>query len=221
MAGPLQTTKILILTLAIAIGFFAHNSPSNAAPLQTAVVAGGCFWCVQSDFERVKGVKSAVSGFTGGTLANPTYKQVSHGGTGHFESVKITFDPDQISYDQLLNLFFRSIDPTDPGGQFCDRGDTYRTAIFVKNDAQRAAAEKAKADAHAALGRKIVTQILPAGPFYKASKYHQDYYKQTVRVLTRYGPITKAAAYEKYRVACGRDQRVKQLWGKTAPFVTH
>ncbi|MGB8623432.1 MAG: peptide-methionine (S)-S-oxide reductase MsrA [Paracoccaceae bacterium] len=211
----------MTLLVAIVIGYGAHCSPASAAPLEKAIVAGGCFWCVESDFEQVKGVKDVVSGFTGGTVKNPSYKQVSHGGTGHFEAVKITYDPDVVSYGQLLHLFFRSIDPTDPGGQFCDRGDTYRTAIFVSNAAEKAAAEKAEADARAALGQKIVTQILPAKPFYKAEEYHQDYYKKDDLVLTRFGPKTKASAYKRYREACGRDQRVRALWGEDAPFVGH
>ncbi|WP_372604086.1 peptide-methionine (S)-S-oxide reductase MsrA [Actibacterium sp.] len=219
MTQTLQTIKTLILAIAIVLGFASHHPGAKAAPNETAVFAGGCFWCVESDFEQVPGVKRAVSGFTGGTVANPTYKQVSNGGTGHFEAVKITYDPDKVSYETLLHLFFRSIDPTDPGGQFCDRGDTYRTAIFVSNPAEQAIAEQERMAAQAALGKKIVTQILPAGPFYDADSYHQDYYKQTTLVLTRFGPKSKAEAYKKYRDACGRDKRVKALWGAEAPFV--
>ena len=183
-------------------------------------MAGGCFWCVESDFESVPGVKSVVSGYTGGTVKNPTYKQVTKGGTGHYEAVEIKFDPAKISYAKIIDLFFRSVDPTDAGGQFCDRGDSYRTAIFVKNPAQRAAAEEAKAAAMAALGKKIVTPIENAGTFYKAEDYHQDYYKGSSLVLTRRGPKKQSEAYKFYRNACGRDQRVKQLWGNAAPF-TH
>ena len=148
--------------LRLVLAFLMLTGPAMAAT-ETAVVAGGCFWCVESDFESVPGVKSVVSGYTGGTVKNPTYKQVTKGGTGHYEAVEIRFDPAKISYAKIIDLFFRSIDPTDAGGQFCDRGESYRTAIFVKNAAQRAAAEKAKADAMAALGRKIVTPIVNAG----------------------------------------------------------
>ncbi|MCU0911589.1 MAG: peptide-methionine (S)-S-oxide reductase MsrA [Rhodobacteraceae bacterium] len=185
---------------------------------EKAIVAGGCFWCVEADFEKVAGVRGAVSGFTGGTVANPTYRQVTAGGTGHYEAVEIDFDPGRIGYEQLLSLFFRSIDPTDAGGQFCDRGDSYRTAVFVQGAAQRAAAERAKAAAEAALGRPIVTPILDAGRFWPAEAYHQDYYLSDDVILTRFGPRRKSVAYDLYREACGRDARVRALWGDAAPF---
>jgi len=212
-------TKPFLLMIAISIGAMLCSERAMAAERDTFVVAGGCFWCVESDFESVDGVISAVSGFTGGTVKNPSYKQVVRGGTGHFEAVEITFDPAKVSYETLLNLFFRSIDPTDDGGQFCDRGATYRTAIFVPDDEKRALAEDASKEAQAALGKKIVTQILPETAFYKAGGYHQDYYKQTKIVVTRFGPITKAKAYKRYREGCGRDKRITQLWGSDAPFV--
>ena len=215
---PLKKTHSIILAFAMMIGVTAVATQSRA---DTAVVAGGCFWCVESDFEKVKGVSEVVSGFAGGKTRNPTYKQVTGGGTGHYEAVEITYDPKQISYAQILNLFLRSIDPTDAGGQFCDRGDSYRTAIFVSDNQEKAAAQKAVQEAQAALGKEIVTPILPAAPFYKADSYHQDYYKQSELVLTRRGPKSKAEAYKFYRAACGRDERVKQLWGAEAPFVGH
>ncbi|MFW2542849.1 peptide-methionine (S)-S-oxide reductase MsrA [Primorskyibacter sp. 2E107] len=183
------------------------------------IVAGGCFWCVEADFEKVRGVQDVISGYTGGTSANPTYKQVTKGGTGHYEAVKIHYDPGQTTPRALYDLFFRSVDPTDAGGQFCDRGESYRTAIFVSNAAQKQAAEAAMAAAEAELGRKIVTPILNAKPFYKAEDYHQDYYKGSNLVLTRFGPLSQSKAYKRYRDACGRDQRVKALWGSNAPFV--
>ncbi|TNF62825.1 MAG: peptide-methionine (S)-S-oxide reductase [Rhodobacteraceae bacterium] len=189
-----------------------------AAETRTAVFAGGCFWCVEADFERIDGVVEAVSGYTGGTTENPGYKEVSRGGTGHYEAVRITYDPDRVSYDILLWAFFRSVNPTDPGGQFCDRGDSYRTAIFVGDDAQRAAAEKAKAVAEADLGKRVVTPILDAAPFWEAEAEHQDYYKGRDLVLTRFGPRRQAVAYKLYREACGRDRRVRELWGEDAPF---
>ena len=221
MTRALQDLKSMTLLVAIAFGLLAQCQTARAASTEIATVAGGCFWCVESDFEKVKGVKEVVSGFTGGTVANPSYKQVVRGGTGHYEAVQITYDPDQISYDELLRLFFRSVDPTDAGGQFCDRGDSYRTAIFVSNKAEKAAAEAVKANAQSALGQKIVTPIVSAGAFYKAEKYHQDYYKKSDLVITRFGPKSKADAYKRYREACGRDARVQQLWGKSAPFLTH
>lgn len=210
--------KAMALTLLIAIGFAAQCSSAKAGQTETIIVAGGCFWCVEADFEKVKGVKSAVSGFSGGKAVDPSYKQVVKGGTGHLESVKITFDPSVITARQLYDLFFRSVDPTDAGGQFCDRGPTYRTAIFAQNPAQKNAAEEAKSAAQSALGAQIVTPILPASPFYPAGDYHQDYYKGSKIILTRFGPKSKASAYKAYRKACGRDARVKQLWGSAAAF---
>jgi len=188
-----------------------------AEDIQTATVAGGCFWCVESDFEKVNGVIGAVSGYTGGTTANPTYETIK--GSGHYEAVQITYDADVVSYDQLLHLFFRSVDPTDAGGQFCDRGESYRTAIFVSNTAQNASAEAAKAAAQRDLGQQIVTPILQAARFYEAEAVHQDYYKGSSIVLTRRGPKRQSEAYAFYRDACGRDQRVSELWGDAAPFV--
>ena len=200
-----------VLGLGLALG------PGSAqAEQKTAVVAGGCFWCVEKDFESVPGVLSVVSGFAGGKTANPTYKQVTSGGTGHYEVVEITYDDAKISYEDLVSLFFRSVDPTDAGGQFCDRGDSYRTAIFVDGPAERAVAEAASAEAAQQLGAPIATEILPAGPFYAAEDYHQDYYKSDDIIITRFGPRTKASAYKLYRAACGRDARVKQLWGSAA-----
>jgi peptide-methionine (S)-S-oxide reductase len=189
------------------------------AATEKAVVAGGCFWCVEADFEKVAGVKSVVSGYTGGTTENPTYEQVTRKGTGHYEAVEIAFDPAKISYGQILHMFFRSVNPTDAGGQFCDRGDSYRTAIFPLNAEQAAIAEGAKADAGRDLGKKIVTPILAAKPFYEAEAYHQDYYKGSNFVITRAGPKRQSEAYQFYRVSCGRDARVRELWGSAAPFV--
>jgi peptide-methionine (S)-S-oxide reductase len=203
------TGAILWLGLGLGLG------TAQAEP-KTAVVAGGCFWCVEKDFESVPGVTSAVSGFAGGKTADPTYKQVTAGGTGHYEAVQITYDDTKISYAQLLNRFFRSVDPTDGGGQFCDRGDSYRTAIFVDSPAERAEAKAAIAEAEQELGATIATRILPSGPFYPAEDYHQDYYKSGDIIITRFGPRTKASAYKLYREACGRDARVQQLWGSAA-----
>lgn len=211
--------KPVLLGLLIAVGLFVQGSRAQAAT-ETLIVAGGCFWCVESDFESVKGVKSAVSGYTGGTTRNPTYKDVTRGGSGHYEAVKITFDSSVVSRERLLYLFFRSVDPTDAGGQFCDRGDSYRTAIFVSNKGEKTLAETVKAEAQSVLGKKIVTPILPKSKFYKAEAYHQDYYKGDKLILTRFGPKRQSEAYKRYRKACGRDARIKQLWGAEAPF-TH
>ncbi len=213
--------KPAILTLAITLGLVVQNRPAAAAGTEVLTVAGGCFWCVEADFESVKGVKEAVSGFAGGRTKNPTYKQVTGGNTGHYEAVQIQFDPDVVSRDTLFDLFFRSIDPTDAGGQFCDRGESYRTAIFAGSPAQKNAAEAAKAKAQAALGTQIVTPILGNATFYPAEDYHQDYYKSSERLaFSSVGVgVKKSVAYKRYRSGCGRDARVKQLWGSAAPFV--
>ncbi|MEP3689186.1 MULTISPECIES: peptide-methionine (S)-S-oxide reductase MsrA [Sulfitobacter] len=213
--------KPAILTLAITLGVVMQNRPAAAAETEVLTVAGGCFWCVEADFESVKGVKEAVSGFAGGRTKNPTYKEVTGGNTGHYEAVQIQFDPAVVSRDTLLDLFFRSVDPTDAGGQFCDRGESYRTAIFASNAAQKSAAEAAKAEAQAALGTQIVTPILGDAPFYPAEDYHQDYYKSSERLaFSSVGvAVKKSVAYKRYRSGCGRDARVKQLWGSAAPFV--
>lgn len=210
----------MLFTL-IAFAAMLQCTQAKAAGAETLIVAGGCFWCVESDFESVDGVTSVVSGYTGGTTKNPTYKKVVRGGTGHYEAAKIRFDSAHVSVDELLFKFFRSVDPTDAGGQFCDRGDSYRTAIFVSNKAQKTAAEAAKAKAQADLGRKIVTPILQAGAFYDAEAYHQDYYKGSKVTLTRFGPKRQSEAYKRYRKACKRDARVEQLWGSAAPFLSH
>lgn len=219
MTITLSQFKPLILGVAITFGSVLHCSEAKAADTDVLTVAGGCFWCVESDFESVPGVIEVVSGYTGGTIKNPTYKDVTSGKSGHYEAVQIEFDTATISAETLLSMFFRSIDPTDAGGQFCDRGESYSTAIFVSNSAEQAAAKEVRAEAEAALGQKIVTPILQEAEFYPAEEYHQDYYKSSDVILTRFGPKTKKEAYKRYRNACGRDDRVKQLWGSTAPFV--
>lgn len=215
----LNNIKPVALALFIGVSQFALCFPAQAGETETLTVAGGCFWCVESDFEKVPGVVAAVSGYTGGTLANPDYKQVTKGGTGHYESVQITFDPSVVTRRTLLDLFLRSVDATDAGGQFCDRGDSYRTAIFTNGSEETTLAEQAKAVAQDELGQPIVTPILAQSKFYPAEAYHQDYYKGTKLVLTRFGPKRQSAAYKKYREACGRDARVRELWGASAPFV--
>jgi peptide-methionine (S)-S-oxide reductase len=182
----------------------AMPAPAAAVDEQTAIFAGGCFWCVESDFDAIPGVLETVSGYTGGTLDNPTYQAVTQGGTGHFEAVRITFDADTVGYADLVAALFRSVDPTDAGGQFCDRGPSYRTAIFVADDAQRRIAEQEKAEAARTLDKEIVTPILDAATFYPAEDYHQDFYEKS------------STRYTYYRWSCGRDQTVKRVWGKDA-----
>jgi peptide-methionine (S)-S-oxide reductase len=189
-------------------------SANAQTPSEKAIVAGGCFWCVESDFEKVNGVIEVVSGYTGGDMPNPTYQ--NH--PGHYEAVEITFDPSIISYGALIDMFLRSVDVTDDGGQFCDRGPNYRTAIFPSNAAQTAAAEAAIARAAAELGRTIVTPVLPAKTFWIAEDYHQDYYKGENLVFTRGGLKRQSEAYLFYRLSCGRDARVRKIWGDAAAF---
>jgi len=220
MSVKMREIKAVLLAGLIAIGLLAHSSAAKAAGTEELIVAGGCFWCVESDFESVKGVKEVISGYTGGSKKNPSYKDVTKGGTGHFEAVQILFDPGKVSREKLLNLFFRSVDPTDAGGQFCDRGKSYRTAIFVSNSGEKTLAQTAKSEAQAALGRKIVTPVLDKSNFYPAEDYHQNYYKGKKIVVTRFGPKKQSEAYKRYRKACGRDAKVKSLWGAEAAF-TH
>ncbi len=194
--------KRIMLTVAAALLLLAHAA--SAQQLQKAVFAGGCFWCVESDFDKIPGVVSTVSGYTGGKTADPTYRQVTAGGTGHYEAVEITYDPAKVGYEALLTAFWHSVDPTDDGGQFCDRGQSYETAVFVANEKERRLAEASKAAAQKQLDRPIVTPILPAGPFFAAENYHQDYYtKNPVR-------------YRYYRFSCGRNRRVRDVWGEHA-----
>lgn len=210
--------KPLILTVLIFIGLFVKAKDATASEVETLTVAGGCFWCVEADFEKLPGVHGVISGFTGGEVPNPSYKQVVRGGTGHVEAVQIRFDPSVVSRGALLEKFMRSVDPTDAGGQFCDRGFSYTTAIFVSDAQERALARDVVAQAQKELGQKIVTPIRDIAPFYPAEAEHQDYYKSKALVLTRAGPKTRASAYRFYRDACRRDARVRQLWGDAAPF---
>ncbi|MBM4133626.1 MAG: peptide-methionine (S)-S-oxide reductase MsrA [Nitrospira sp.] len=168
-----------------------------------ATFAGGCFWCVEEAFQDVEGVVSATSGYTGGQRANPTYEEVSAGGTGHAESVEILYDPAKVSYGKLLEVFWRNIDPTTPDQQFCDHGNQYRSAIFYHNEEQKRLAEesKKKVEATKPFKEPVVTQIAPAATFYAAEEYHQDFYKKN--------PIR----YKFYKHNCGRAKRLAQLWG--------
>jgi peptide-methionine (S)-S-oxide reductase len=183
------------------------KAPEVPAGMETAAFAGGCFWCMESPFEKLPGVVSVTSGYTGGDLANPTYEQVSSGGTGHAEAVLVVFDPSKVAYERLLEAYWHNVDPTVRDRQFCDVGEQYRTAIFVRGAAQRKAAEASKAALSAAkpFPQPIVTPIVDAGPFYPAEEYHQDYEsKNYLRYCT-------------YRAGCGRDARLRELWGAKAP----
>jgi peptide methionine sulfoxide reductase msrA/msrB len=206
--------RIAIIALfVLTVAFFGYRTAKrmddkddqptqDTGPTKTAVFAGGCFWCTESDFEKVDGVIDAISGYTGGKVTDPSYEQVSAGGTGHLESVKVIYDPSKVTYQQLLDVFWRHIDPTDPGGQFVDRGNQYRSAIFYADAQQHKLAEASK-ELLARSGqfdKPIATEILPLGPFYKAEDYHQDYYKKN--------PIR----YKWYRSGSGRDRFIEQAW---------
>lgn len=196
----LSMKKLLTATLA---SFFLA-SPVAFAAEETAILAGGCFWCIESDFEKVPGVTDVVSGYSGGQSPNPTYK--THTSGGHREVVRITYDPEVISYPKILDIFWRTVDPVDGGGQFCDRGHSYTTAVYALSleQMQQAEASKAEIEALSFLPEKIVTPVLPAQEFFLAEDYHQDYHtKNPVR-------------YQFYRYRCGRNQRVEELWKEQA-----
>ncbi len=179
---------------------------ARAAEKAKAVFAGGCFWCEETAFEGVPGVLSVTSGYTGGQKTNPTYEEVSSGGTGHAESVEVAYDSSKITYERLLEIFWHNVDPLQANAQFCDHGSQYRSAIFYRGDAQRKAAEESKKrlEQEPRFAGKIVTQIVAASTFYPAEEYHQDFYKKS--------PVR----YNQYRQGCGRDARLKQLWGDAA-----
>lgn len=192
----------MLVGLLLMFGLHAAPAASDDGEAQ-AVLAGGCFWCMQPPYDDVDGVLDTEVGFTGGHVEDPTYQEVVQGGTGHYEAVRITYDPERIGYEEILEIFWRNIDPLDGGGQFCDRGDHYRAAIFAANDAERSAAEASK-EALEDSGRfdqPIVTEVLDAASFYLAEEYHQDYYKKN--------PLR----YRFYRASCGRDGRLEELWG--------
>ena len=188
--------------------FFGPTSAGEPEPakFEIATFAGGCFWCVEADFDQVEGVIKTISGFSGGTLANPTYKEVTAGTSGHVEAVQIIYNPEIVSFQNLLDVFWHSIDPIDEGGQFCDRGSPYLTAIFTHSQEQQVWAEesKDKLESVAALERPIATKIVSLTNFYPAEEYHQDFYLKN--------PIR----YKYYRFRCGRNERLEELWGSEA-----
>ena len=201
MKRPIPVLSPMKRFLLIAAVALAAALPALAQPAK-AIFASGCFWCTESDLEKLPGVISAVSGYTGGHVKSPSYEQVSEGGTGHREAVEITYDPTKITYAQLLDAYWHDTDPFDNAGQFCDKGSQYRSAIFFRDAEQKRLAEESKAALEKRFGRKIVTEVLPAGPFFPAENYHQDYAKKN--------PLR----YHFYRFNCGRDQRLESIWGK-------
>ena len=200
---------VLVAVAVLASPALTQTPGPQAKPAEgteVATFAGGCFWCVEADFDKVGGVLSTVSGFMGGTTPNPTYKQVTAGGTGHIEVVQVMFDPKQVTYEKLVDYFWRHVDAYDAGGQFCDRGDSYVTAIFAHTPEQKkvALASKEALEKNGLLKQPVVTAIRDAGPFTAAEDYHQDYSKKN--------PIR----YNYYRAGCGRDARIEAIWGKKA-----
>ena len=200
----------ILLTAAIVVAAAASATRPQAAPqpgetrYEKATFAGGCFWCMEPPFDELPGVMSTTSGYTGGQKKNPTYEEVSAGGTGHAESVEIVFDPAKVTYQQLLDVFWKNIDPITPDRQFCDVGSQYRSAIFYHSDEQKrlAQASKKAIDDSGRFKQPVVTEIVAAAPFYRAEEYHQDYYKKN--------PIR----FKYYKFGCGRAKRLEQLWGK-------
>ena len=192
----------ILLGLATTLGLMGAAPSPVAAEQASAIFAGGCFWCVESDFDKLPGVISTTSGYTGGKQLNPTYQQVSAGATGHTEAVKVVYDPAKVSFDKLVDYFWVHIDPTVKNKQFCDSGAQYRTAIYFNNDAERKVIEATKAKVAAHLKTTVHTEVAPTAAFYPAEDYHQDYY------------LKNPSKYKFYRWSCGRDQRLEQLWGK-------
>ncbi len=202
----------MVSIMALTTSSSAQDSKPEDAQTKSAVFAGGCFWSIAHAFEEIDGVVSAAAGYSGGTVANPTYEKVLAGGTGHKESVRVVYDPAKVSFESLLAFFWRNIDPFDPNGQLCDHGDQYHTAIFVGSDKEREAAEDSKKEIEKQFGKNVATQILPAAPFFPAEEYHQEY--------ARKNPVR----YKMYRTGCGRDYKLKDIWGKDAGgavFVRH
>ena len=197
---------LALVTLAVSLGAYPAASPAIAPGQALATFAGGCFWCMEPPFDNVPGVIATISGYTGGRKVNPSYQEVSSGATGHAEAVQVVYDPKKVSYEKLLEVFWVNIDPTVKDRQFCDSGSQYRTAIFYHDEAQRKTAEASRAALEKSRPFKeaIVTPIEMAGAFYPAEDYHQDYYRKN--------PVR----YQLYRSGCGRDARLKQLWGDRA-----
>ena len=195
----LAPLALLILGACTASAPPERVTPPNAV---TATFAAGCFWCVEEAFEKAPGVVEAVSGYTGGSTDNPTYEAVTAGGTGHYEAVRVTYDPTQITYDQLLDVYWKNVDPFDPTGQFCDKGSSYRAAVFPATPEEAEAAAMSGRAVAQRFGRPVAVEILPATTFFEAETYHQDYY------------LKNPPAYRFYKWRCGRAQRLEELWGR-------
>jgi peptide-methionine (S)-S-oxide reductase len=200
---PLAAMVLLAAAWLLA-GPAAGQEPADDAPARdTAVFAGGCFWCMEPPFDELDGVLATISGYAGGHVEDPTYEEVTAGGTGHREVVQVIYDPTRIGYPQLLDVFWRNVDPLDDGGQFCDRGFSYTTAVFAQDEEQLRQARASKEAVQDRFREEVVTPVVEDGPFYRAEEYHQDYYDEN--------PIR----YRFYRWSCGRDGRLEELWGQT------
>ncbi len=194
--------SIFLISFLLFLGTQSMSQATSTPQKQeVAILAGGCFWCLEHPFDSLKGVESVIVGYTGGHTKSPNYEEVSAGKSGHYEAVKIVYDPTVISFQEILDVLWVNIDPFDATGQFCDKGDQYRAAIFTLNEDQEKVAQISKAEKEKKLDQEIVTEILPAGPFFKAEEYHQHYYQKN--------PVR----YKFYRYNCGRDQRLKKVWG--------
>lgn len=215
MTYPSLPALALTLTL-VALTACSGNAAAGDADIpdnaEFLVVAGGCFWCVEKDFEARPDVYEAVSGYAGGEDRDATYRRHD----GHREVVKVYYNPEATSYGELVHFFLRTIDPTDAGGQFCDRGHSYTTAIHYRTEEERETARAALAEADATLDKDVVTALEPYTFFVTAEDYHQDYYKSTDTIATRFGLIKKKDAYKRYRKGCGRDARIREVWGDEA-----
>jgi peptide-methionine (S)-S-oxide reductase len=198
---PLLLAELLVACTASA---GTELAPPPEAGQKVAIFAGGCFWCMEKPFDKVEGVFSTTSGYTGGPEEHPTYEDVGYHRTGHYEALRVVYDPQKVGYERLLEVFWHNVDPTQADGQFCDKGNQYRTAIFTSDPREKELAEASRKAAGKELGKKIVTEILPEHPFWVAEEYHQDFY------------VKNPSHYSRYRLGCGRDARLQELWGDEA-----
>ena len=203
MKGGIRLAAVAVASVVLTLAAPQATQPESKASQATALFAAGCFWCVEEAFDKVTGVIATTSGYTAGRTPNPTYEQVSSGGTGHTEAVQVVYDPSKVTYETLLTTFWRNVDAVDGGGQFCDRGSQYRSGIYYQSEEQKRQAEASKAKTATQLGKPIATEVVAATAFYPAEGYHQDYYKKN--------PVR----YRVYKWNCGRAQRLEELWGAT------
>jgi peptide-methionine (S)-S-oxide reductase len=204
MKGLVNSAIVMTAVLGGTGSLAAAPDATGGDDFAQAIFAGGCFWCMEPPYDKLEGVVATTSGYTGGHLKDPSYEEVTAGDSGHYEAVRVTYDPDRVSYQRLLEVFWRNIDPFDAGGQFCDRGSSYRSAIFYGNERQEALASKSLNRVQARFDKPVVTPVVPAETFWPAEDYHQNYYEKN--------PVR----YKFYRYTCGRDARLEEIWGKQA-----